>query len=196
MAYTNRSKVEQYLNADLSAVDSWLTEVIAGVDAWIDKYVGKTFEGTSEDRFFDGSGKDRILIDPFTGSPTVLILNLDGTTQNSLSEGASSDYITYPLNETEKNELVLVSTAQLFSFPSGKRRVKVTAAFGASTAVPDDVAIAAMKLVGNIAQKRLKGGDPKSERLGDYAITVKEIKEEADAMGIYNILDQHRDIAI
>ncbi len=196
--YTTQAKVEQYLNTDLSAVSSEVTNWIASVKAWIDKYCGKTFEGSSETtRYYDGNGKQRILIDSFIGIPSeVSILEVDGTVHLALTEGQSEDYIIYPLNETEKNELALVASANILSFLRGKRRLKVTAVFGASTTVPADVELAATKLVGTIAEKRTKGGETKSEKLGDQTLTYKEINEEADALGIFNILDQHREIYV
>jgi len=195
--YTTQSKVEQYLNTDLSAVSSEVLNWIASVEAWINRYCGKTFEGSAETRYYDGNGKRRILIDPFTGTPTeVSVLELDGTTHLTLTNGPAEDYIIYPLNETEKNELALVSTSNIAAFLSGKRRVKVTASFGASTSVPADVELAATKLVGTIAEKRTKGGETKSEKLGDQTISYKDIDEEAEALGIYNILDQHREIHV
>lgn len=195
--YTTRAKVEQYLNTDLSAVSSEVDNWIASVKAWIDRYCGKTFEGTSVTRYYDGNGKSRILIDSFIGIPTeVSILEIDGTTHLTLTEGQSEDYIIYPLNETEKNELALVTSSNIFSFLRGKRRLKVIASFGASTSVPADVELATTKLVGTIAEKRTKGGEVKSEKLGDQSLTYKDIDEEAKALGIYNILDQHREIYV
>jgi len=194
--YTTQSKVEQYLNTDLSAVSSEVLKWIASVQAWIDKYCGKTFEASSETRYYDGNGKQRILIDSFIGNPTVAILESDGTVHLSLTEGPAEDYITYPLNESEKNELVLVTTANILSFLRGKRRLRVTATFGASSAVPADVELAATKLVASIVEKRTKGGETKSEKLGDQTISYKDIDEEASALGIYNILDQYREIYV
>ena len=195
--YTTQSKVEQYLNIDLSAVSSEVTNWIESVEAWINRYCGKTFEGTSVTRYYDGNGKQRILIDSFTGTPTeVSILEIDGTVHLTLTEGQSEDYIIYPLNETEKNELALVTSANILSFIKGKRRLKVTAVFGASAAVPADVELAATKLVASIAEKRTKGGETKSEKLGDQTIVYKEIDQAADALGVFNILDQYREIYV
>jgi len=196
MSYTTQAKVEQYLNTDLSAVSSEVDNWIASVKAWIDNCCGKTFEASSATRYYDGNGKQRILIDPFVGNPTVTLLELDGTDHLALTEGPAEDYITYPLNETEKNELALVSTANILSFLKGKRRVKVIADFGYSSSVPADVELIATKLVGSIAEKRIKGGPSKSEKLGDYSITYKDIDEEADALGVFSILDLYREIAI
>lgn len=216
MSYTTITKVQQYNNSDLSSIASEVTNWIASVKAWIDKYCGKTFEAASADRYYDGNGRDRIFVDPFVGSPTVLFLKSDGTTERTLTEGASSDFVTYPLNTTEKNEIVLMPSCPIRRFSrayfedilddvelqdSGfvyRRLLKVTASFGASSAIPADVELVATKLVAQIAEKRLKGSDAgvSSETLGDYSVSYKTIDEIASPMGIYQVLDAHREISI
>lgn len=217
MSYTTRSKVEQYLNADLSAVDSWVTELISAAKIIIDRYTGKTFESASETRYFDGNGKDRLLIDPFHGTPTeVSLLNYDGTTDTTLAEGAANDYVAYPLNSTEKNELVMTpnSRRQLFSRAfdnilddtdsiadaSVRRLVKVTATFGNAASAPADIVVAATKIVAKWAEKRLKGGTPASESLGDYSISFQtmpasQIEGDLDA-DVKQVLDGYRDVEV
>lgn len=198
MAYTTRQNVEQYLNADLSSVDSWVTTLIAAAKLWIDKYCGKTFEGVSADRYYDGNGTSRLLIDAFTGSPTVTVLESDGTTLLALTEGASEDFVTYPLNSTEKNEIVLMVNNQIGCFPNRKRSVKVTAVFGAGATVPDDVKLAATIMVSKVCEKRLKGGTPSSESLGDYSISFKtQAEEDKDTFDqVEGLLDHYRDLAV
>lgn len=217
MAYTTRDKVEKYLNTDLSSVSGAVTDWIAWITAWINKYCGRTFETASADKYYDGNGKDRILVDSFVGVPTtVAILNSDGTVRFTLTEGADNDYVAYPLNSTEKNEIVLMPNSPIRAFSRAffedilddtdindpgfteRRVLKVTAAFGASTSVPADIEMIATKLVGQIAQKRLKGaeGSVLGEALGDYSIRYGEIDENADALGVYQVLDQWREPTI
>ena len=197
MAYTTQSKVEQYTNYDLSAVSSEVANWILSAVAFIEKYCGKVFESASETRYFDSDGKDRILIDAFTGAPTtVTILEVDGTTQQELTEGAANDYVAYPLNSTEKNELVLLPEAVVRNFTKGKRRLLVTASFGGSSSVPADIELVTTKLVARIADRRMKGGDSKQERLGDYSIAFSDMDEEKDPLGIFMVLDSYRDIEI
>lgn len=211
MAYCTRSQVEQYLNADLSAVSGAVTEWIASVKAWIDRYCGRSFEAGATTKYYDGNRLDRLEVDSFVGTPTsVKLLNLDGTTWATLTEGAGADYVAYPLNSTEKTAIVLMPNAQVGIFARTfenllddtddsdgdvRRLVEISASFGASTNVPDDVRLAAIKLVAAIAQQRLEGaaGPVTAESLGDYSISHGAIDEAADALGVYNILDAWRD---
>lgn len=217
MSYTTRTKVEQYLSADLASVDSLITEWISAAKLIIDKYCGKTFEGASATRYYDGNGSDRIVIDPFYGIPTeVSLLNYDGTTDTTLVEGAGEDYVAYPLNSSEKNELVLMPNSRrgLFSRAfdnilddtegvadsSVRRLLKVTATFGNAASVPADIALAATKMVAGWAEKGLKGGTPASESLGDYSISFSNAAGATDDSGLSTdislILDPYRDIEI
>lgn len=219
MSYTTRSKVEQYANIDLSAVSSEVTNWIASVKSWIDKYCGKTFESAPETRYFDGNDNDRLLIDSFHGTPTdVSVLNTNGTVHKVLTEGASNDYVAYPLNETEKNEIVLMPNSPVRRFSRAffddilddselhddgftKRRIlSVTANFGASASVPADVELAATMLVAKIAQGRVSGGNGavKSESLGDYSVSFVDgnLELSGNALSVLDLLSPWVDIEI
>lgn len=215
MSYTTRTKVQQYMNSDLSAIDSEVTAWIASVKAWIDNYCGKTFEGVSETRYYDGNGKDRIVIDSFVGAPTVQLLNFDGSVDTTLVEGAGSDFVTYPLNTTEKYELVLMPNSSRSRFSRAfenllddddltdadiKRLIKVTATFGGSATVPADVELAATMLVAAIAKGRQSGGNGtlKSETLGDYSVTYGDsgVGIEGNALEVTDLLAPHVDVEL
>lgn len=200
------------MNADLSAVASEVTNWIASVKAWIDNYCQKTFEAVSETRYYDGNRKDRIVIDAFVGTPTVSLLNFDGSVDTLLTEGAGGDFVAYPLNTTQKYELVLQPFARRNRFARVfenilddddretdadiKRVLKVVATFGASSTVPADVELAATMLVARIADMRVSGGNLKSETLGDYSATFADITPENDELGVLSLLAPYVDIDI
>lgn len=198
MAYTNEGDIEKYLGVDISGLSAFITTVIAGVTKWIDNYTGKSFEADAEEtRYFDGDGSREIIIDSFTGTPSeVKILEVDGDVRNTLDEGHGNDYLAYPLNETEKQRLVLTSNASVGNFPNRIRSVQVKAYFRVATSVPEDITLAATMLAAKIIEKSLKGGPIKSQKVGDLSFTYNNIDEVAEPLGIYNILDQYRDIEI
>ncbi|MFA6982303.1 MAG: hypothetical protein WC243_04785, partial [Patescibacteria group bacterium] len=51
--YTTRSKIEQYLKVDLSAISSEVTNWITACSAMIDAYVGYSFGSSSADKYYD-----------------------------------------------------------------------------------------------------------------------------------------------
>lgn len=199
MSYTNKTKVEQLMGIAIPAADNTaISDFIAAVTAWIDRYCGKSFEDASATKYYDGNGQQQLNIDSFIGSPTVTLLNIDGTTDRVLTEGQSDDYITYPYNDTEKYALVLTGCAWYSAWPKGRKRIKVVANFGAADTVPADIEMAATKLVANLYREREQKGSGaiQSVSLGDYSASFGTIDEAAQAMGVYNILDLHRDVEV
>ena len=196
--YTTKSKIEKYLNVDISAsfdtqIDAW----ILSVKNWVDKYCGKTFESSSSVKYYDGNAERILDIDDCSSVPTeILILNLDGTTDSTLAEGADNDYLVYPRNEDVKNQIRLVTGSRIGNFPMRDSSVKVTAPFGFSASVPEDVGLVATKLVGEIVKEGLKGGKISKITLGDYSADFQIIDETADPLGIYQTLDLYRDIIL
>ena len=164
---------------------------------WIEKFVGFSFEvADREDRFYDGSGTSEQELDVFFGSMTVEILNPDGSTFVTLTEGQANDYLAYPLNEVQKNHLVLANASTIGTFPGRRSSVKVSAKFGQSATVPEDVGLVATKLVAQAFNESLKGGKVSGQEVGDLKINYFKIDEMAEAMGIFETLESYRDVEI
>lgn len=199
MSYTNKGNIQKYLNVDIaSSFDAQIDAWIAAVQVWIDRYTGKTFEAGAVEttRYYDTYGGASIFIDSFVGIPSsIQILDSEGNVTDTLTHGQTEDYILYPLNSTEKNEIVLRRGGRRSHFGTGSSRLKVTAVFGFAT-VPADITLAATKLVSKIVEKGLKGGQLASVSIGDFSNSFEKIDEEADAMGIYNILNSYRELTI
>jgi hypothetical protein len=53
MSYTNISKVQQYLNADLSAIASEVANWITACSKMIDTYIGYSFASSAGDKYYD-----------------------------------------------------------------------------------------------------------------------------------------------
>ena len=194
--YTDKNKIEKYLQITIpSSLDSYLLRWLTAVDLWIEKYCGRKFkDGTSATRYYDGSGNRELYVDNFESSPTeVQILDADGDVETTLV--IDEDYRIGPWNETTKNILVLMQNGRQAYWPARGKSVKVTAGFGLA-AVPADIELAATMLGSTIVNKGQKGGDTTSERVGDVAFTYKDVNKAANAMGVINILDQNRFIAM
>ncbi len=196
--YTDKGTVQRYLAVDIQTdYDNLITDWIAAVTKWINRYVGFSFEvADREDRFYDGSATRKQEVDRFFGSMTVEILNPDGSTFVTLTEGQANDYLAYPLNEVQKNHLVLVNSSTIGNFPGRRSSVKVSAKFGQSATVPEDVGLVATKLVAQAFNESLKGGKVSGQEIGDLKINYFKIDEMAEAMGIFEKLEQYRDVEI
>lgn len=203
MQYTTLSKVQQYLNADLSAVSSEVTNWIIAASSIIDKYVGYSFGVTNSDKYYDFPKKEILFTDRFTGTPTVTVYNADGSVFKTLVEGVGNDFIVQPYNDGYADRIVFLKHPYFFDYIIdedeewiGEKRVKVNADFGNGATVPEDIALACTMLVASIAEKRIKGGTPSSETLGDYSITFKSLSEDSSLAGVKTILDSYFDPVI
>ena len=195
--YTTEEKIESYLmitidQSQSDEVDNW----IIAVSNWIENYTGRTFEASTETKYFDGSGSRELYIDSVISITTLQTLNTDGTVSTTLTEGHDDDYLLYPLNESPKHIIKLVISSSIAVFPSGLKRVKITGNFGQASSVPADVELAATMLVGKIIGKGLKGGETKGQSLGDFSVSYEDVNESADSLGIKNILDKYRKIEL
>jgi len=194
--YTNKGTIQNYLMIDIdSSFDTQINTWISVVESYINKYTGRKdgFESASETRYFDGNGKNEIDIDEFTSLTTVQILEANGDDIGwTLTEGLEEDYIAYPYNDTPQYRLVLVSSSSVGVWYAGKKRIKITAIWGHSTTVPEDIELAATMLVASIVEKGSRGGKVNSETLGDYSVSFGNIDESAQDLGVKKILDTYK----
>jgi len=196
MSYITKGDALNFLQTETNAyIDAGFATWLSAIETFIEKFTGKEFEQVVADtRYFDGNGKRVLLMEDDLISVTSLkVLNLDGTTLTSLTEGDSSDYRLYPYNTTPKYEIRLTSSASVGAFYSGSKRIEIIGTFGNSASVPADIKMAAIIMVGAIikAGKGKSDGDIKSTQLGDYKVDyqavsgdMKSIAQESGAMAI------------
>lgn len=199
--YTTSAIVLKYLNFTLDAdKQSLLPDWITAVSNFIENYTDREFNAAaSATRHFDGDGSREFIIDDFDGTPTVIILNQDGTTFQELTEGQNQDYITFPYNKNRKYKLILKPTSTIGAFFRGKKNIKVVADFGFPDNVPKDIELAATMLIAEIAKNSSKGGSVQSESLGDYSVTftnLATLEGIAGRIGVSALLDPYRIIEV
>jgi len=182
--YTSRQEVENYLllNIDSSfhdQVDRWIAEV----EKYIEQVTGRVFVADSEDseKLYDGNDLASIIVDDFV---EVTKVEIDD------SEIASTGYITYPANEIPKTRIKYKDGI----FPVGDQNIKVTAKWGYSVAVPDDIKMAATSLVSGIVRfnKDAQNGEKKSMTIGRFSVTYGSEREKNDMLTAVAILDNYK----
>jgi len=194
MAYTDKSQVEAYIGASLpSSLTAQLNLWCVAIKEWIDNYVGFSFEsGAAADRYFDGSGDRELLVDKFYGTPTISTLDSDGIVDLTLD---TNYIVSYPLNKTQKDRIRLLPGGTIAVWPSLKYSVKINATWGWSASAPEEIKLAATRMLSKVIDNR-SGGEMTSESLGDYSISYKDIDEAAEVLGVKDILDQYRPIEL
>ncbi len=196
--YTTIPTISNYLGiAIATSLNSYVTDLISAADSYIDKYTNRPegFDNENVEKLYDGNGKTEIVIDHFTGTPTVVIRELDNDdTEFTLTKGIDNDFMTFPYNETVKYKLIMSVNSQVGNWSKGRQRISVTASFGNSS-VPADIKLASTILAAKVLEKNVKGGEGVlRERLGDYSIdfgsedpAAKEIK-----LSVKQILDRYK----
>jgi len=198
--YTNETAIENYLMIDIDAAFSaTITEWIQAISNYIDSYCGRPegFDsGAATVQYYDGPGTNEIKIENNTEITAVEILEINGTdVEYTLTEGQDNDYITYPYNRLPIYKLIMTVNSQIGVFPSGTKRIKITAKWGTQATVPPEIKLAATQMVSAMAvEKGLTGGPLEAEALGDWSVKYGDADKAIQSAGIsvIKILDKHK----
>ena len=122
----------------------------------------------------------------------VKICGLSSREEVQLAVKAGADAVGFVVDVPDSPRNLSVSEARrlIRSVPVFVESVAIT--------VPEDVRLAATKLVaGIIEEKNIEiAGEIKSEKLGEYAITLQDVEKMANHLGIKEILDHYRRIYV
>lgn len=215
MAYITKQEAKNYLGVTWDAgLDTFIDTLIASATRFIEEYCGdsrfgkRVFEAPSPDdavaKYFDGNGEQRLYVGDLR---EVTSLVVDGETLV-----ANTDFYLYPLNAAEEDrpyaaiELVQPETSFAnanprsgnsipYVFDELQRSVVVTGKWGFSATPPDDIKLAAMKLVGGIIKENIGDTDLKEvtqETLGEYSVSYAKVKDIANSLGISSVLDTYK----
>ena len=189
--YTSKAFIQKYMLVNIdSSFDDWIDEMIGAADAFIDAYCNTTFSASaSEIRYFDGNGKDEIIVDDLLTVTELKFLEADGSTVDDTI--SSDDYFLYPYNATPKHKIILSPEGDRSEFPIGTKRVKITGTWGHKASVPADIKLVSTMLVAAIIEVG-KAGEIKikKESIGDYSVEYGELV--SSNLEIETMLNRHR----
>lgn len=144
--YTDRTQIQDYLLITIdesfwTRVDGW----IASMERYIDRETGRNFVADAEasERLFDGDNTDSLIIDDCVDVSEVKIGDNDALT-------VDDDYVLYPANAPARGVPYTGIKLKGGLFYRGAQNVKVTAKWGFSEAVPDDISFACTVFVAGI----------------------------------------------
>ena len=169
LGYTSKNDIERYMLVDID--DSYNTQInewIESVEAMINDYTGRLYiaDTIASIRYFDGDGSHLLLIDDCV-SLTKIEMGDPTTTKDELD---TDDYYVYPYNTTPKRKVYYDSI-----FTRDNKNIDVTAKWGYSIAVPNDIKLATTILVSLIIEEAWQSeGETDSESIGSYSITYKK----------------------
>lgn len=202
--YTTKAKVEDYILADIdsrlaSSLDNW----ISGVEKTIEKITGRIFiaDSAATARLFNGDGEQDLLIDDAVSVTKVEVGNDDnGSSFSEVGATGADRYFLEPNNYAAKLVPVTRIILNERRWTSGIQNNRITAKWGFSTTVPDDISFAATVFVAGIVNQQRNGGSEiKSEKIGNYSVTFNTDSEKnswADFENAMSILDSYKKLNI
>ena len=186
--------IEDVKNYLLINIEEWfepqVEKWIGQVSRMIDRQTNRDFQATDPDesgtepetRKYDGTGKRTLFVDEFV---KVASVKVDG------QEIAAADYLLYPANKKPHYSIELAGR----SFSRGRQNVEISAFWGYSVEVPEDIRFAATVLVaGIINNSNQHEGEVSSESWGRYTVTYRSKKELTDFQSAKSILKSFRRI--
>jgi hypothetical protein len=162
--YTSRQQIEKYLQTTIpSSFYSQINAWIGQVEKYIDRKTDRNFiaDTNATARLFDGDNTATLLIND---AVAITKIEIDG------EQLTTDEYYLYPANDTPKKKIVLSGRY----FTKGKQNIKVTAKWGYSTIVPDDIILAATILTSGIYNSYGSTKEVKSESIGNYSVTYSD----------------------
>ncbi len=171
--YTTKEKIEAYLGKSLTQTQSQIESIIAGIDQYIDNFTNRTFDKTTATKYFDGNGRNSILIDDLLSFTRVELADKYADNFQDITD----DVIPYP---TEAPHFKLIYKGIL---TSGYQNVKIVGEWGFNS-VPKDIEFVSTVLSAGALTE--PSGAVKSERIGNYQVSYGEggITDYNSAMAI------------
>jgi hypothetical protein len=162
-SYTTLADVKTALDLQNTTSDAWLQDLITEAHADIDRYIGYPFQtdgtsGSPAQRYYDGNGHERLLIDDCQSITQVLettynvLLGSGGswTYSNPQTIDITADVVMAPYNETPG---YLLSRLSGLPFQFGKKNYQVSGIFG-YTDIPAPITRACKLLVIHYFKRR------------------------------------------
>lgn len=192
-SYTTEGKIEDYLNISITEGDA--SAYILATQKLIENITGRNFVADSEAsaRLYDGNDRQAIRIDDCVEITKVEVGNNqwgDSFTEVD-NDGDTPEYYELPANYSGEELPIDKVGLRTRYWISGHANHRITAKWGYSEIVPDDISFAATVIAsGMYYQNRGENtGAVKSEKIGQYQVSYADQKGMSDfeqAMAILN----------
>lgn len=193
--YTTDYLISTYLDEDVA--DEKVTPFVLATQKYIEQYTGRVFKAdtAATERSYDGNGRQYLLIDDCVEVTVVKVGNDQwGDSQSTISASGTDRYYTLPTNNTAEEVPINKIGLRTRRFTYGHANHTITAKWGYSTAVPEDVQFAATVLAsGMYYQNRGENtGAVKSEKIGEYSVSYADQQGFSDVQTAKAILDSYK----
>lgn len=190
MTYTTLERVENYLLQD---TEEWYWDTVNGwieaMSRLMDQLTNRTLvadEGSDTTRYFDGNGREKMLIDDVQSISKVEIGDQYGENLAEVSD-------TFPYPKIPPSNTLFSKSG----FPVGVQNVAVSGKFGLFETTPEDIAFACTVLVAGVTINQIL---PKqaitSERIGNYSVSFTTDEQKKDFARAMEIINSYRRVEI
>jgi len=195
--YTSITKIESYLTYTIEEyfvpqVEAW----IASMEKYIDNYTRRNFIADAEPsaRLFDGLGGVYLGIDDCISITKVELGNDSfGDNFTEIDAGGLSGYYKLPTNNEADNYPIDKLMLRNSTWTIGIANNRVTARWGYSETVPEDIELATTLLVSLLISANSNiAGKVTNEKIGNYQVALESKKDEPDYIKAIEILDSYK----
>lgn len=191
--YTDKTKIENYALTTIdSSFDTQVDEWIESITRYIEQYTGRVFiaDSTAKARLYDGNDRQILNIDDCVEVTKVEVGNNiwgDSFTEQ-VNTGSTPEYYTLPANDSSLEIPIRQIGLRNRLWIAGHANHRITAKWGYSATVPEDIELATTILVSGIVNANRTGGSGgiKSEKIGEYSVSYKDNAEEVKVKEILN----------
>lgn len=194
--YTSKQDIENYNLIDIDgAFESQIENWIEAMSSYIEKQTNRKFIADDEasSRYYDGNGLQYLIIDDCVEVTKVEVgSDIWGDNFYEVDDSGTDRYYTFPTNNEGEELPIRKIGLRSRIWIKGHGNNRITAKWGYSASVPEDIKFAATIFVsGIINTKRDSGGNVKSEKIGQYSVTFLE-KQYSDFEKAKEIINSYR----
>lgn len=194
--YTSKQNIQNYALIEIddvfnAQVDTW----IESISKYIEQLTGRVFiaDSTATARLYNGNNRQHLIIDDCIEVTKVEVgNNVWGDTFTEIDASGTNRYYTLPTNNDADNVPIRKIGLRARVWIEGHANQRITAKWGYSEAVPEDIEFATTVLVtGLINENRPASTNKTSEKIGQYAVAYADPQFKDFEMA-KKILDNYR----
>lgn len=187
MEYTTKENLEAYLllNIDPDFAEQ-ITKWIKSASLYVRTVTNREWlaSETATTKIYSGNGSQELIIDDYVGD---LVLSIGDNWNENMVVIDEADYYLEGTSIFYKSDV----------FPCGNKNIAVTARFGYSATVPEDIELATTIFASGIALANMNSdGEVSSESIGNYKVTYKDDKHKDDFAMANSIIESRKLILI
>ena len=185
MSYATLTQVKDYLGITTSVTDdNLIADIITRAEGLIDAYTDRSFEATTETRYFT--------VDSTDGQDLLLhgddLLTVTKLTNGNGVEVTSGNYRLFPRNDNPK-WLVRLDESQSWSWSDGDSEITVAGTWGYSATAPADIQHACVRLAAFLYRQKDNSADLDRPMITGDGVTIMPTNLPVD---VTRLLDRYK----